>query len=276
MRLDARAAIARLEAAGVAGAARDFRVLFDEAFAIGGATRDHPQTRERPNAVTLEILDLFLGQRARRVPVSQIIGRRAFWRHEFVVTADVLDPRPETETLVEAALSEPFKTVLDLGTGSGCILLSLLAERPKASGVGVDKSAKALAVAAQNAAKLGLTERVSLLDGSWFSPVRPHFELIVSNPPYIPLAEMDSLAPEVNQHEPEMALTDGVDGLTAFKNIFEEASDYLAPGGSVMVEFGWGQGPDVERIAQSYGWTDTMFRADLGGKDRVLVAKAPR
>ncbi|MEL6915617.1 MAG: peptide chain release factor N(5)-glutamine methyltransferase [Pseudomonadota bacterium] len=267
--------VARLEAAGIPDAAGDVRRLFEEAYAAGNAPGAPAQTREAPNEVTLEMLSIFLEQRLARMPVAQIIGRRAFWRHEFRVTPDVLDPRPETETLVAAALERPFTRILDLGTGSGCILLSLLVDRPASEGLGTDLSPAALSVAAWNARELGLAGRARFAEGPWFAPVEGRFDLIVSNPPYIPAADLDGLAPEVRDHEPRGALTDGADGLSAYRAIFAGAAAHLAPGGRVLVEFGAGQGDDVARIAAAEGWQDTSFHADLDGRDRVLAALSP-
>ena len=213
-----RQAVRRLADAGVPDPHTDFRRLFEAAYAVGALVPD-PQDRDAPNDVTLEMLGIYLAQRLRRRPVAQILGRRAFWRHEFEVTGDVLDPRPDTEILVELGLSAPFRRVLDLGTGSGCILISLLADRPGAEGVGTDLSDAALAVAARNALRLGVTGRTSFLCSDWFGAVTGGFDLIVSNPPYIALSEMAGLAPEVRDWEPHMALTDGGDGLSAYRAI---------------------------------------------------------
>ncbi|MEL6548740.1 MAG: peptide chain release factor N(5)-glutamine methyltransferase [Pseudomonadota bacterium] len=270
-----RALVARLEAAGIPNAAGDVRRLFEEAYAAGNAPGAPAQTREAPNEVTLEMLSIFLDQRLARMPVAQIIGRRAFWRHEFRVTPDVLDPRPETETLVAAALEQPFARVLDLGTGSGCILLSLLAERPGAEGLGTDVSAAALAVAGWNARELGLEGRVRFAEGPWFDPVAGRFDLIVSNPPYIPAADVAGLAPEVRDHEPHGALTDGGDGLGAYRAILARAGAHLAPGGRILLEFGAGQGADVAAIARDAGWKHIVSHADLDGRPRVLEVAGP-
>jgi len=211
-----------------------------------------------------------IARRAARVPVSQIIGRRAFWRHEFRVTPDVLDPRPETEILVEAALCAPFERVLDLGTGSGCILLSLLAERPAATGLGVDTSVPALAVARANARALGVAARASFLRSDWFSAVTGRFDLIVSNPPYVTAAEHAALAPEPRLHEPRAALTPGGDGLAAYRAILGAAADYLGPGGRLLLEIGPAQAADVAALGRAAGFSGPDIIPDLDGRDRVL------
>ncbi|MEM6896810.1 MAG: peptide chain release factor N(5)-glutamine methyltransferase, partial [Pseudomonadota bacterium] len=188
--------------------------------------------------------------------------------------SDVLDPRPETETLIAAALERPFARVLDLGTGSGAILMTLLAERSEATGLGTDISIGALAMAEKNARRIGVTKRAEVIRSDWFQAVTGSFDLIVSNPPYIPKADLAALAEEL-RFEPEIALTDGADGLSAYRAIFAGAHGHLAPGGAVMVEFGAGQGPDVAAIAEKAGWRISRFHADLDGRDRVLVVDAP-
>ena len=266
-------AIRRLASQGVPDAAGDARRLFDWAYGIGQEAPE-PQTRERPNDLTLEMFEIALTARARRQPVSQILGRRAFWKHEFIVTPDVLDPRPETETLVEAALARPWRRVLDLGTGSGAILLSLLAARPAAAGTGVDISDAALAVARRNAAKLDVADRAALIRSDWFSAVTGTFDLILSNPPYIAAAEMGALMPEVRDHEPRIALTDEGDGLQAYRAITAGVGRHLAPGGALMVEIGPTQGAAVSALFSAGGLADVSVLPDLDGRDRVVVAHA--
>ncbi|WP_147124641.1 peptide chain release factor N(5)-glutamine methyltransferase [Shimia ponticola] len=216
---------------------------------------------------------------ARRIngePVSHILGQRAFWGRMFRVTPDVLDPRPETETLIAAALEVPFNSVLDLGTGSGCIAITLLAERPQVTGMAVDLSAAALAIASTNAERHDVTDRLCLETSDWFSAVTGTHDLIVSNPPYIPADDLPDLMPEVRDHEPTMALTDGADGLTPYRVILSQASDYLSDGGVVMAEFGAGQWPDIQEIAMAAGWGDVTCKTDLDGRPRVLVAQNPQ
>jgi len=206
-------------------------------------------------------------------PVSHIIGYRQFWGRRFRVTPDVLDPRPETETLIAAALGRPFARLLDLGTGSGCIAVTILAEVPKATGLAVDVSEAALRVAQENATELGVADRLDLQQSDWFSNVTGTFDLIVSNPPYIPQSDMAELMPEVREYEPHMALTDGHDGLDAYRHILGQAADYLAPNGVLLAEFGAGQEADIEQIAHQAGWESVSFLTDLDGRLRVLVAK---
>jgi len=268
-----RDAVLRLGAAGVPDAPRDARRLL--AHALGVA----------PDRLTLHLADpvapdalarfgALIAARAARRPVSHLIGQRQFWGRSFAVGPDVLDPRPETETLVALALAEPFARVLDLGTGSGCILLSLLADRPQATGLGVDLSPAALAIAGANAARLGVAARATVAVSDWCAGVGGLFDLIVSNPPYIAAAEMPHLAPEVRDHEPRMALTDGADGLTAYRIIAAQAPAHLAPGGRLLVEIGPTQGPAVVALLQAAGLSAASIHPDLDGRDRVVSARA--
>jgi len=216
-----------------------------------------------------------LAQRATGRPVAKITGWRDFWAGRFRVTDDVLDPRPDTETPDEAAMARPFQRVLDLGTGTGCIVLSLLAERPGATGVGCDISAAALDVARANAADHGLTARVTFVHSDWFSDIEGQFDLVVSNPPYIALAEMPDLAVEVRNHDPFGALSDGGDGLGAYRSIAAGIGRVLRPGGALIVEIGPSQAGAVVELFQQAGLTQIAVLPDLDGRDRVVCAKAP-
>jgi len=267
------AAIKHLAAQGVPDPAGDARRLFDWAYAIGQQAPE-PQTRDTPNDLTREMFDIALSGRAARKPVSQILGRRAFWKHDFIVTPDVLDPRPDTETLVEAALALPWRRVLDLGTGSGAILLSLLAARPGAAGTGTDVSDAALAVARRNAVQLGVQDRATLLRSDWFVAITGRFDLIVSNPPYIAADEMGTLMPEVRDHEPRIALTDEGDGLSAYRAICAGALAHLAPGGALIVEIGHRQGAAVAALFRDAGLSEVCVLPDLDGRDRVVCGRA--
>lgn len=269
-----RAGAARLTAAGIEGAAGDARALLCHAtgLAPGRLTLHLPDTLS-PEAE--ERFGAALMARAARQPVAQIIGQRLFWGRSFRVTPDVLDPRPETEVLVAAALEAPFTRVLDLGTGSGAILLSLLADRPLTKGIGVDVSPAALAVAQGNATALGLAVQAELRLSDWFAAVpETGFDLIVSNPPYIADDEMVGLAPEVRDWEPHLALTPGGDGLDAYRAIAAGAGSHLAPSGRLMVEIGPTQGTAVTGLFRAAGLRDVAIRVDLDGRDRVVIARA--
>ena len=214
-----------------------------------------------------------VAQRAGRAPFSHIAGYRDFWKHRFKVTPDVLDPRPETETLIELALAEPFEKVLDLGTGSGCIIISLLAERSEARGVGTDISEQAILVAGENAEIMGVVDRLVLPISNWFADVGGTFDLIVSNPPYIAAEAMVELEPEVRDHEPRVALTDEADGLDAYRRIAAGVRDHLRPGGRLLVEIGATQGEAVSGLFQEAGLADVRVHPDLNGRDRVVAAR---
>lgn len=264
-------AVRRLEAAGVPGAHGDALALI--AHAYGNVPR-HALQAELARPLPPEVAARFeaaITARATRQPVAQITGQRPFWRHSFTVTPDTLDPRPETETLVAAALTLPWRTVLDLGTGTGAILLSLLAERPGTRGLGVDLSPAALAVARGNAGRLGIAAEFAGSD--WFAAVTGCFDLIVSNPPYIAAAEMEALSPEVRDHEPRMALTDEGDGLSAYRAIAARAGAHLAPGGWLAVEIGPTQGAAVAAMFTAAGLTEVAVRPDLDGRDRVVLGR---
>ena len=269
-----RDAIARLRAAGIADAPRDARVLLAHALGIG-ADRLTLHLGDAVAEDSAARFDEAITARAARRPVAQITGRRLFWGREFRVTQDTLDPRPETEILLSEALSAPFFTCLDLGTGTGCILLSCLADRPVATGLGVDISDAALAVAADNAARLGLASRARFLRSDWFSAVTMRFDLILSNPPYIAADEMAGLSPDVRDWEPHLALTPGGDGLDPYRAIARGAPARLMSGGRLLVEIGPSQGQAVAALFAQAGLSQVRILQDLDGRDRVVAAVKP-
>ncbi|MEO1733771.1 MAG: peptide chain release factor N(5)-glutamine methyltransferase [Pseudomonadota bacterium] len=266
------AAASRLRAAGVEDPARDARLLLAHAARVD-ASRVTLIAPEDLAPDIAERYDQLIALRAVRIPVSQLIGERAFYGRTFKVCRDVLDPRPETETLVEVALSEPFDRVLDLGIGSGCILVTLLAEREAATGLGVDISEAACLQTSANAVLHRVDNRAKIVQSNWFAAVSGQFDLVVSNPPYISAAELPGLADEVRLHEPREALTDGADGLSAYRHIAGAVSWYLTPGGRVMVEIGASQGKDVAALFTGAGLSDVTIVPDLDGRDRVVVAR---
>ncbi len=267
-------ATARLRAAGVPDPARDARLLLAHAASVDAARI----TLMAPEEIAPDIGERYeklIALRAVRVPVSQLIGAREFYGRSFRISRDVLDPRPETESLIEAALAEPYCRVLDLGVGSGCILVTLLAERSDAQGVGVDLSEAACLQASANAVQQGVAARAQIVQSDWFENVDGRFDLIVSNPPYLAQAEMADVAPELALYEPAMALTDGADGLTAYRVIAAQAQGYLTAAGRVLVELGWRQGADVAEIFTQAGWGSVVILPDLDGRDRVICAQNP-
>ena len=269
-----RSAIDRLRRAGIDDPARDARALL--AFAIGVAADRLTMHQGDPMTdLAMTRFDKAIAAREMRQPVSQIIGQRMFWGHLFKVTPDVLDPRPETELLVHLALQRPFVRLLDLGTGSGCVLLSCLAGMPVAQGLGTDISAQAIAVATINANALGLSTRAAFQVADWCDGVAGLFDLILSNPPYIAAAEMADLAADVRDWEPHLALTPGGDGLNAYRIITRQAPARLWPGGRIGVEIGPSQGAAVARMCAAAGLADVQIFPDFDGRDRVVMAVKP-
>ncbi len=267
----------RLEAAGISGPVIDARLLVE---AAAEATRMDIVTdpyRELTPAQEATLED-YLGRRERREPVSHILGRKGFWKIMLGVTRDVLTPRPDTETVVEFALRDfpenaPWR-ILDLGIGSGAILLALLAERPAAKGLGIDVSEEALAVARDNAASLGLANRVALLRGDWTAGLEDSsFDLVVSNPPYIATHVIETLEPEVRDHEPRLALEGGADGLDHYRILAPEILRVLKPGGRFAVEIGYDQKDAVEALFKAAGAVLVETIRDLADRDRVVVGE---
>jgi len=200
------------------------------------------------------------------------MGRRAVWGRELEVTGDVLDPRPETETLLALALERgPAGRILDLGTGTGILALTLLAEWPGAQALASDLSAAALQVAARNAARLGVAERVRLVQSDWFEQISGRFDLVVSNPPYVTAAEMAGLDPDVRDWEPHLALTPGGDGLGAYRALAAGVRGHLAPGGRALIEIGASQGPAVSDLFRAAGFERIELHRDMNGHDRIVA-----
>jgi release factor glutamine methyltransferase len=266
----------RLAAAGVPSSRLDARLLVAEALGL-----EPQQVFSRPEcpvgddeAARLEALVV---RRAQREPMSHVLGRRGFWTLTLKVTADTLDPRPDTETVVEALLAQlgergrPWR-LLDLGTGTGCILLALLSELPNATGLGVDKSPAALEVARENALALGLAGRAGFKLGDWGRDIDECFDAITSNPPYIPDVDIAGLEPEVAGFEPRLALAGGGDGLSCYRALAPDVARLLVPGGVAALEVGRGQAAAVTAILGDAGLTLRAVQRDLGGVERCVVA----
>jgi release factor glutamine methyltransferase len=271
------AACKRLKAAGVDGPVIDARLLVE---AAAEATRvDIITDPHRPlSEAQATTLDAYLTRRERREPISHILGRKGFWKIMVQVNAHVLTPRPDTEVVVDLALRAfdegAVFSVLDLGVGSGAILLAILAERPGAKGLGVDVSEEALAVARDNAANLGLAGRTALLRGDWTAGLgEGAFDLVVSNPPYIPTQDIDGLEPEVRDHEPRLALDGGADGLDAYRQLAPEILRVLKPGGRFAVEIGFDQAARVEALFRQAGAQGVATVKDLALRDRVITGE---
>ncbi len=228
------------------------------------------------NNVVAAAMDL-TSRRKAGCPVAHLTGTREFWSLEFQVTPDVLIPRADTETVVETVLAtRPDRRValriLDLGTGSGCLLAALLHEYPFATGLGVDLSPAALDIAGRNLATLGLGMRGSLRPGAWYTGLVPAFDIIVSNPPYIAPDVIAMLDTQVRDHEPRLALDGGPDGLTAYRDILGGASAHLSPGGLLAVEIGYDQSEAVQALARKAGLDNVAVHNDLAGHPRVVSA----
>ena len=270
------AGTATLRKAGIDQPRHEARLLLEAASGLSPAA----QLSDRHAALGDAAAQRFHSLIARRVaqePVSRILGRREFWSLGFTVTPDTLDPRPDTETVVEAVLAaKPDRAaplrILDLGTGTGCIVLALLHEYRNALGVAVDRSPAAIAVAQGNAVALGLADRFLPLAGDWAGALAGAFDVIVSNPPYIPGGEIGGLAPEVRCHDPRGALDGGADGLDAYRALASCVTRYLVPDGVIALEVGAGQAVAVAALLSAAHLGIRDVRADLAGIPRCVVA----
>lgn len=267
----------RLGAAGIEDARREARLLLGHATGLEpAAIIGHPERRIAPEAA--RILAQAVSDRARRLPMARVTGRREFWSLAFRVTSATLDPRPDSETVVGAVLDHVGDRaaphlVLDLGTGSGCLLLALLTELPNATGLGTDISWDALAVAAANAAALGLDARARFAAADWDRGLSGRFDIVVCNPPYVATGEIDRLAPEIARHEPRRALDGGADGLDAYRALAPSIAARLAPDGLAAIEIGAGQREAVEAILAAAGLAPGARVPDLSGIERCLVVR---
>ena len=270
----------RLRAAAIESPRLEARLLL--AHAMGCRTEDllRDPRAPVPPAAALGFADL-LRRRLDREPVAHLLGAAEFWSLPLAVSPATLVPRPDTEALIEASLAAfpergAVRRVLDLGTGTGCLLLAVLSEFPEATGVGVDAVPEAAALARRNATSLGMDGRAGFVAGCWGAALGgPPFDLILSNPPYVEAGAIPVLAPEVALYEPRSALDGGVDGLASYKALLPEIRRLLAPRGRAVVELGLGQRAAVEAIAVGSGLRTLCCRADLSGVDRALVLAAP-
>lgn len=262
----------QLRQAGVDSASLDARLLLQYVLEMRHEEllRHHTQLVGKGKALDYKKLLL---RRMEREPLACITGHKEFWSLEFRTTQDTLDPRPDSETLIETALRlcEPA-TILDVGTGTGCLLLTLLHEYSQARGTGVDISPAALRVAESNAKRLGLQERVHFLHSDWLAGVDGQFDLIISNPPYIPSSDIDGLEPEVRDYDPMGALDGGADGLDAYRALIPQAAARLALGGWLLLEIGQGQQGDVTNVVTDAGLEVREQVKDLAGIVRCIAA----
>lgn len=273
-------AAAALADAGIEGAAREARLILQHVAAIPISTQIAFSERVI-DAPVVAAFDLALARRAQREPLSHILGMREFWSLSFQVTPDTLDPRADSETLVEAVLDQLDKRgaanpeqaleIVDFGTGTGCLLLALLSELPQARGLGVDLNPGAVAIARANAVRLGLSDRATFQEGNWDHGLDAMFDVVISNPPYIPSADIASLQPEVARYEPRLALDGGSDGLAAYRALAGVVSRRTKPNGFAAFEIGVGQGPEVVGLMQESGLAQLANRRDLQGHERVIL-----
>jgi release factor glutamine methyltransferase len=269
-----RRATLTLAAAGIENPARESRLALRWAAGLSGAALAGALEVAAAEDEALRF-DEAIRRRAAREPLSHITGEREFWGRPFAVGPEVLDPRPETETLVAEALHRgPAAHVLDLGTGSGCLLVTLLAEWPEAEGCGTDISGTALATARANAERHGVSERARFAEADWTDGLEGTFDLVVSNPPYIAEAEIAALTPEVRDHEPRIALTPGGDGLGAYRRIAAGVRRLMAPRALLMMEVGPTQSMTVAAILAAAGLSVIGVIPDLDQRARLVLARA--
>jgi release factor glutamine methyltransferase len=274
-----RQATADLRRAGIEGAGDDARRLLAAVLALSAA-----QVLARPerplSAEEAESFGRCIARRVAREPVSRILGKRDFYGRSFTISPATLDPRPDSETLIEAALdlateqgrpARPLR-ILDVGTGSGCLLLTLLAELPRALGVGTDTSAAALDIARANAQRLGLSDRTQWLAADALEAVRGPFDILISNPPYIPTEEITRLEPEVRCYDPPLALDGGEDGLRFFHRLVASIGD-VVPDGWAVLEVGYDQADAVAALLASRGLVNISFYHDVAGRRRCVAGR---
>lgn len=262
---------AELDQAGIDNPRLEARRLLAHALGVTVETL----LRDPDASIEPATYDAFLARRAAREPLALITGHREFWSLDFAVSGATLIPRPDSETLIEAALAAlpdhgRVRRVLDLGTGTGCLLLAALREFPASFGIGTDRSAAACLLARNNAAMLGMDDRTAIVCADWAAPLVGRFELILCNPPYIPTGDLPGLMPEVARFEPMSALDGGPDGLSAYRRLLPELPRLLTPDGVAVLELGINQAPAVSALAESIGLV-ARARADLAGIPRALM-----
>jgi release factor glutamine methyltransferase len=269
------AAAQRLAASGIEQPRREARVLLAHALGVASAGLVGTSTSDVP----IEEFETLVARRAAREPVAMIIGRQEFWSLDFAVSTDTLVPRADSETLIDAALAtfptpDAVRSVLDLGTGTGCLLLAVLRGFPSAFGVGIDLVPAATALARRNAAALDLAGRTAFLNGNWATAIRGRFDLVLCNPPYIPAPDIARLMPEVARHEPMTALSGGADGLDAYRALVPRLASLMAQNAAAILELGEGQAGYVRQLANVAGF-DVHVRPDLAGIDRAMTLQRP-
>ena len=262
----------KLSRSGIEGAARDARLLTSYALEIP-ITELSLKINEQVTEKVIFKLEKLILRRIDREPISKILGRREFWGRPFFINENVLDPRADTETLIDFVIEKPVKSVLELGTGSGAIAVTLACEWKDAHVTAIDISEDALSVAKINAKKFNVQNKVHFLKSDWFETVKGLFDLIISNPPYIGLIEQDEISAEVIEYDPKIALFAGRDGLDAFKRIIPNLAKFLNPDGLVVLETGASQSDQVKNMMNEVGFINAKIVKDLSGKDRLIAAK---
>jgi len=269
----------RFQAAGIETARLDARVLLAHVMEIS-AERVFGYPETVLTDAQISCLSSLSERRSNREPLARVVGEKEFWSLPFQLSNDTLVPRPETETVVEAVLDQLVNRhaavrVLDMGTGSGCLLISLLSELSYGVGVGVDISDGALRIAKENASRNGVGERAQFIQNDWCQGladvVDDNFDIIISNPPYIPFSEIETLEPEVSKHEPRRALDGGEDGLDFYRSLLHDTQNLLGPTGVLALEIGWDQAASVEDLGRREGLRLLDKRRDLAGIARCVV-----
>jgi len=262
----------KLSHSGIESAARDARVL--TAYALEVPISDLSlKINDKVSSNIISKLEKLILRRINREPISKILGRREFWGRTFSINKNVLDPRGDTETLIDYVIEKPVKTVLELGTGSGVIAVTLACAWKEVQVTAVDISEDALLLAQINAEKFNVENKIQFLKSDWFENVEGIFDMIISNPPYIGWVEQDKISAEVKKYDPEIALFAGYDGFDAYKKIIPSLSKFLNKDGLVVLEIGASQSSQVKDIMSSSGFFDVEIVKDLSGKDRAVAAK---
>ena len=262
----------KLSHSGIESAARDARVL--TAYALEVPISDLSlKINDKVSSNIISKLEKLILRRINREPISKILGRREFWGRTFCINKNVLDPRGDTETLIDYVIEKPVKTVLELGTGSGVIAVTLACAWKEVQVTAVDISEDALLLAQINAEKFNVENKIQFLKSDWFENVEGIFDMIISNPPYIGWVEQDKISAEVKKYDPEIALFAGYDGFDAYKKIIPSLSKFLNKEGLVVLEIGASQSSQVKDIMNSSGFFDVEILKDLSGKERAVAAK---
>jgi len=262
---------ARLCGAGIETPELEARLILEKRAGVSwGDIIAQPDSAVAP----IDLIEKDVQARIGGMPLSRLYGVREFWGLDFMLSPDTLDPRPDSETLIEAVINtyndSPPRRILDLGTGTGCLLLSLLHEFPETTGVGIDLSDGAVQTATKNAAALGLEKRATFRQENWCEGLDESFDLVISNPPYITNQTVAILSPEVQNHDPILALQGGKDGLQAYREIFFQIKNILTKEAKIFLEIGFDQKNSVTRLAEESGFIVARAFCDIGGRDRVL------